>query len=223
LPLPEASPLYKDLSDWVVNQILDSIKAGQLQPGERLIERQVAERFGVSRAPVRDAIHKLERLGVIVRDGARATHVRSWTTVDVIDLVTVLDSLIALSARLAAERLTPEQIVELENILEQTRQAVQQGSDNVAEQVALDVKFHVLIARASGNRLLADQIKIMWLPWQLHYQDFLARVGRAYSLQEHEELLDALKQGDPDVAEACCRRHAVQGMPAALEALAAKP
>ncbi len=219
MPVPGASPEYRDLSDWAVTKILEAIKEGAIQPGERLTELEVAAQFGVSRAPVRDAIHKLEKLGVVVRDGSRATYVRSWDVKDVYDLVVVLDSLVSLSVRLAAAHITPTHLDALEAILEETKTALAQDPDNLLAQAALDAKFHVLIARATGNRMLEEMIENLWLPHQLYHKEFLGRVGRAYSLQEHTELLEALRSGNPAEAEACARRHAQAGQKALEEAI----
>ncbi len=219
MPVPAVSPAYRDLSSWVAMQILEAIKSGQITPGERLVEREIAERFGVSRAPVRDAIHKLENLGVVVREGSRATYVRSWTATDAVNLVVLLDAMIALSVRLAAIRLQPEDLAELESIVEETRAAVANDPDNAGEQVALDVKFHLVIARVSGNPQLRELIETLWIPVSLYHEQFLASVGRWYSLQEHTELLEALRRGDPDEAETCARGHAQKGMTIVVRAL----
>jgi DNA-binding GntR family transcriptional regulator len=219
MPIPHAKPDYRDLSDWVVIQILDAVREGTILPGERLIEDEIATRFGVSRAPVRDAIHKLDRLGLVVHDGPRTTRLRSWTARDIVELLEMFDWLVALSARLAATRLTGEDIQDLEQVIEDTRAAIETDPDNFQEQMALDVKFHVLLARASGNRQLEEMIAYLWLPQEVYHQQFLSQVGRSYSLHEHSELLEAVRSGDPDNAEACARRHALEGLQGVMKAI----
>jgi DNA-binding GntR family transcriptional regulator len=219
MPIPHAKPDYRDLSDWVVIQILDAVREGTILPGERLIEGEIATRFGVSRAPVRDAIHKLDRLGFVVQDGPRTTRLRSWSARDVVELLEMFDWLVALSARLAATRITDEDIQALEQVIEETRRAIESDPDDFQEQMTLDVKFHVLLARSSGNSQLEEMIAYLWLPQEVYHQQFLSQVGRAYSLHEHSELLQAVRSGNPDTAEACARRHALEGLQGVMEAI----
>jgi DNA-binding GntR family transcriptional regulator len=221
LPVPNVSPEYRDLSDWVVMQILEAIKGGQIRPGERLVERDVAAQFSVSRAPVRDAFYKLEKLGVMVRKQPRANYVRSWTNREVAEVLFILDALILLSVQLAADRLSADHLAELEQIVEQTRAAVAAGSKNVWEQVDLDLAFHLTIARASGNSLLVEQIEALWRPMQICIADYLARFGREYSLRQHQELIEVFKQGDVRRAEELTRSHARESQIAILKALQA--
>jgi len=204
LPVPTESPAYRDLSDWVVTKVLEAMKNGSIKPGERLIERDVAERFSVSRAPVRDAMHKLERLGVVVRKPP---------------VLLISDALILLSVQLAVPRLTPDDITELERVVEETRSAVRAGSSDVAEQVALDMEFHLTIAKASRNARLVELIETLWLPLEFCMKDYLAEVGRVFSLRQHEELLEVFRLGDVQQAEALTRSHAQESQQAILKAL----
>lgn len=79
MPVPSDAPAYRGLSEWVALKLLDAVKRGAIAAGEQLVERDVATRLGVSRAPVRDAFQRLERLGVAERDQARNLRVRQWT------------------------------------------------------------------------------------------------------------------------------------------------
>jgi DNA-binding GntR family transcriptional regulator len=223
LPVPSVSPDYRDLSDWVVMRILEAIKGGQIKPGERLVERDVAAQLSVSRAPVRDAFYKLENLGVLVRKQPRANYVRSWTNREVAEVLFILDALILLSVQLATDRLSADHLAELEQNIEQTRAAVAAGSKNVWEQVGLDLAFHLTIARASGNSLLVEQIEALWRPMQICMADYLARFGREFSLRQHQELLEVLKQGDAQRAEEMTRSHQRESQAAILKALQADP
>jgi DNA-binding GntR family transcriptional regulator len=134
----------------------------------------------------------------------------------------MFDWLVALSARLAATRVTQGDLQELEQVLEETRQAIETNPDDFQEQIAHDIKFHVLLARISGNRQLQETIADLWLPQEVYHHQFLRRVGRAYSLHEHMELLEAVKSGDPDIAEACARRHAMEGLSGVIQVFGKK-
>ncbi len=221
MPVPSDSPAYRDLSDWVVQKILDAIRDGLIRPGERLVERDVATQFSVSRAPVRDAFYKLEKLGVLVRKQPRTNYVRSWTNREVAEDLLIMDALILLSVQLAANHVSPEDLAHLEQIVDQTQSAVAEGSTNVWEQVELDFRFHITIARASQNSHLAELIEALWRPLQLCMADYLATVGREFSLRQHKELLEVLRQGDAHRAQELTRNHARESQAAILNALQA--
>ena len=219
MPVPTTLPEYRNLSDWVVLKILDAIREGLIQPGERLTERDVAGKFNASRAPVRDAIRELEKLGVVARRPSRAICVRNWTRRDAAEVLVILDALIVVSVQLCIDCLRPDDIAELEEIVNQTRLAVTAKSNNVEEQLELDFRFHRVIMRASGNRRLVELFENLNLPLQLYQQDFLASVGRVYSLRTHGELLEALKRRDLDEAVECTMRHVQESQTAVIKIL----
>jgi DNA-binding GntR family transcriptional regulator len=183
--------------------VLEAIKSGVIESGERLVERDVAARFGVSRAPVRDAIHRLEKLGVIERRPPRGVYVRSWSERDATEILLVIDALIYMSVQLSPGRLTAEDLRELEGILEQTRAHLEAGSADLAVQLALDMRFHTVIARASGNQRLIELLKSLSLPIELYPESFRARVEPPFSLKQHSALLETLRRGDRESAVAC--------------------
>ena len=121
MPLPSTTPQYRDLSEFVVLGLLDAIRSGTIQIGERLVERDIGERLNVSRAPVRVALQRLEKLGIIEREVARGFRVRQWSQRDAVEIFLLLDSLILLSVYLSVGRLRPEDVVELDSNIEQTR------------------------------------------------------------------------------------------------------
>jgi DNA-binding GntR family transcriptional regulator len=207
LPIPPETPDYRDLSEWVATRILDAIDNGSLKPGERLVEQDIAEKFSVSRTPVREALYKLERLEVVHRRG-RATYVNTWTAEDIIEIILLLDALILLSVQLGINRLQPDDLAELEEIVEETRAVVSERPSYKGRLMALEFKFHITIARRSGHRRLIELIENLSLPIKLYYDDYLAIVGRPTTLRTHENLLEALKHQDLDQAETYLRRAA---------------
>ena len=108
-PQPEVEgPDYRGLSEWVVLKVIDAVRKGAFVPGERLLEEDLARRYGVSRAPVRDAIHRLENLGVVQRRQPRGVYVTHWTPDDRAEVLAIADALILASVQLAIHRLTQE-------------------------------------------------------------------------------------------------------------------
>jgi DNA-binding GntR family transcriptional regulator len=218
LPIPTETPAYRDLSEWVATKILDAIDRSSLKPGERLVEQDIAEKFSVSRTPVREALYKLEKLGVVHRRG-RATYVNTWAAEDIIETILLLDALILLSVQLGINRLQPGDLAELEEIVEETRAIASERPSYTGRLLALELKFHMAIARRSGHRRLIELIENLSLPIKLYYDDYLANVGRFTTLRTHENLLEALKHEDLDQAETYLRRAARDSQAALVEVI----
>jgi DNA-binding GntR family transcriptional regulator len=212
LPVPEQSPDYRDLSNWVVLRVLDAIRDGSIKSGERLVERDVAARFGVSRAPVRDAFHKLESLGVIERKPPRGVQVRSWSETDAAEILLLADALIYLSVQLAAEQISDAEIAELERILDQTAQMVESGSTDAATHLRLDLGFHLIIARAAGNKRLLELLESLILPLEIYPDPFKVRIDPHFSLRQHKALLATLKARDRKAAVQCVLANFEEGI-----------
>jgi DNA-binding GntR family transcriptional regulator len=218
MPIPEVSPEYRSLSDWIVLKVLEAIRNGEIKSGEALVERKLADTLSLSRAPVRDAIHKLERLDVVERIGPRA-FIKTWTDADVVETLQLLDALIAYSIQLSIGLLKPEDFNELEKIISETKSSIAQNSNNIKEQISLDFKFHLTIAKACQQKRLVTLIENLWLPMELYMETFLSGVGRDFSLHTHEELLEALKHGDMELALKCAKRTTDMSQKVILEAL----
>ena len=105
---PSPKPVYRALTDWVVLKMLDGVRKGEFVPDQRLSEEDLAKRFEVSRAPVRDALHRLEQIGVVERRPPRGMYVRSWTEADHAEVHALVDALNLLSVQLSFGRLTEE-------------------------------------------------------------------------------------------------------------------
>jgi DNA-binding GntR family transcriptional regulator len=199
-----------DLIDRVYLRLRRAIHEGTLAPGERLVERQLGERLGVSRAPVRDALLMLEQDGLVASAGRKGKIVATLSAQDAWEVYTLRATLEAMAFRLAASRATPAAIAEMESIVAEMRARRDDwDADAVA---ALDMRFHEAACRASGHgRLLwawtamSRQIQLL-LHVDAHvaeaqYQDRLGLPDR------HERLLAAIRSGDADAAEAQARAH----------------
>jgi DNA-binding GntR family transcriptional regulator len=223
VPLPAEPPAYRDLSGWIVLKILEAIKRGEIKSGERLVERDIAARLAVSRAPVRDAIHRLETLGVVKRAFPRGVEVRSWTERDSAEVFLLFDALILLSVQLSAGRLQPDDIVQLERILQETHENKERASPDFAHQFALDVQFHLVIARASGHGRLVEMMQSLVLPLELWPKSFEAHKHPSFQLRQHSRLLEALKTGNRDIAIECVMSNIREGEEQKIADLLATP
>jgi DNA-binding GntR family transcriptional regulator len=208
VPLPSESPAYRDLSDWVVLRVLDAIRTGDIRPGDRLVEHDVAATFGVSRAPVRDGLHKLETIGVVERRLPRGVYVRSWTDQDATEVVELIDALILTSVQSGADRLTDEDLAKLEAYLNEAAAIASSDNDDPPRRQEIDLQFHLLIARAAGNRRVVQMMETLGIPLLLYAREAYSDPDGDHTNQIHWELLDALKRHDKAAAVAGVMRNA---------------
>jgi DNA-binding GntR family transcriptional regulator len=219
VPLPSETPAYRDLSDWVVLRVLDAIRNGGIRPGDRLVEHEVAATFGVSRAPVRDALHKLETIGVVERRLPRGVYVRSWSDQDATEVVELIDALILTSVQLGADRLTEDDLARLERYLVDAAALANSADDDPVRRQEMDLEFHLVIARAGGNRRVVQLMETLGIPLLLYARETLADPDGDHSNQIHWELLDALKRGDKAAAVAGVMRNAQKSKAVFVRAL----
>ena len=183
--------------------ILSAIDNGIYRPGDRLVESELAERFGVSRTPVREALQRLETQSMLKRDG-RSLIVATLDHNQLAELYTVRTELEALAARLAARHATPEEIRVLAGMVDEDRA-------NLGDPPALaraNRRFHHQIHLASHNRYLVQQLNLVHRSMALMGGTTLAAKGRdSVTLDEHQAIVDAIGQRDESGAEQALRRH----------------
>ncbi len=191
-------------------EIRQKIVYGELKPGAILTEAGLADEHGVSKAPVREALVLLGHEGLVEPMPRVGYVVASFTVQDVLETFHLRSVLEAEAARLAAERITEAGIATLLEIVdgesELSEMAQEDGFDERASDeraYALNLEFHHLVARASGNRRLAELIK------QLveDMQRMLAFDPRPATPRQHMEIVEALKHGDRATAEQAMKRH----------------
>lgn len=183
--------------------ILSAIDNGIYRPGDRLVESELAERFGVSRTPVREALQRLETQAMLKRDG-RSLIVATLDHNQLAELYTVRAELEALAARLAARHATPEEIRVLASMIEDDRAIL--GDPQALSRS--NRRFHHQIHLASHNRYLVQQLDLVHRSMALMARTSLAAKGRdAVSLDEHEQIVDAIAERDGERAEQALRRH----------------
>ncbi|MER5172219.1 GntR family transcriptional regulator [Thioclava sp. GXIMD2076] len=183
--------------------ILEAIDAGTYKPGDRLVESELAERLGVSRTPVREALQRLETQSMLARDG-RSLIVASLDHNQLAELYTVRAELEALAARLAARHAAPEEVRVMQSMIEEDHQKL---GDPIALSRA-NKRFHRQIHLASHNRYLVQQLDLVHRSMALLATTSLAAEGRGeVALAEHQRIVDAIAAGDEDEAGAALRAH----------------
>jgi len=193
------------LGDQVKKYVIEAIMSGEFQPGDRVVASSLARQLGVSQAPVREAIRDLVLLGFLEAEPFKGTSVRSFSAKELYEVYTVRASLESLAARLAAERLTDEDVYELKCTLDKMIRAAQEQDEE--GMVRLDNRFHETILQISDNQLLYQ----LWQTLQFGYWTIVTARSSSYDLEElarrHEALLEALTTRDPQRAAVAMQRH----------------
>jgi DNA-binding GntR family transcriptional regulator len=186
---------YLPLRDVVFNTLREAILKGDLKPGERLMELQLASKLGVSRTPIREAIRMLEQEGLAVTTPRKGAEVAKMTLKDMEDVLEIRDALDELAVRIACQKITDEQLKQLEDVKELFEKNTQ--TNNVKNIAEADVSFHDVIYEATGNP------KLVTLLNNLREQVYRYRVEyikdpKNYPtlIAEHEAILDSLKNRD---------------------------
>ena len=183
--------------------ILDAIEDGTFRPGARLVESELAERFGVSRTPVREALQRLETQGLLARDG-RSLIVASLDHSQMAELYAVRAQLEGLAARLAARHAAEEEIRVLKRMAREDRALL--GDPKALARA--NRRFHGQIHLASHNRFLVQQLDLVHRSMALMAETSLAVDGRgAEALDEHDRIVAAIAARDEAAAEDALRAH----------------
>ena len=197
---------YKPLREVIFNTIREAIIMGELKPGQRLMEVHLAEKMGVSRTPVREAIRKLELEGLVNMVPRKGAHVAGLSTKDIMDVLEVRASLDSLATGLCAQRIKDEELAELEHIHTQFIKYV--GKDNLQGSIKKDVEFHDIIYRASRNdkliqiaNNLREQVHRFRVIYMKDYSSFYDII------EEHKKILDSIKAKDSDGAMSAAKNH----------------
>ena len=183
--------------------ILEAIDRGELRPGARLVETDLADRLGVSRTPVREALQRLETQGVAARDG-RSLRVATLDHDQLGELYEVRGVVEGLAARLAARHAAPEEIAHLVDMVEADRAAI----DDPTALALANRRFHRQLHRASHNRYLNQMLESMRRSMALISTTTLAAPGRGQqSLDEHAAIVAAIEARDEDAAQTAASIH----------------
>ena len=191
---------YLPLRDVVFNTLRKAILRGELKPGERLMEIQLANKLGVSRTPIREAIRKLELEGLVLMIPRKGAEVAQITEKNMQDALEVRKALEELSVQLACERITPEQVEEMKMAAEDFRKVLKSG--DVTKIAEADVKFHDIIFAATNNqRLITLLNNLREQMYRFRVEYLKQKECYPQLLEEHDKLIALISGGE--VEEAC--------------------
>jgi DNA-binding GntR family transcriptional regulator len=183
--------------------ILEAIDVGTYRPGDRLVESELADRFGVSRTPIREALQRLETQSLLSRDG-RSLIVASLDHNQMAELYAVRTELEGLAARLAARHATEEEILVLKAMVEDDRALI----DDPSALSRANRRFHKQIHLASHNRYLVQQLDLVHRSMALMATTSLAAEGRGeVALKEHDAIVSAIAERREEDAYRALRAH----------------
>lgn len=197
---------YLPLRDVVFNTLRRAILKGELEPGERLMEIALANRLGVSRTPIREAIRKLELEGLVVMIPRKGAEVARITEKDLRDVLEVRTSLEKLAIELACDRVTDEDIRDLR----ETCQAFADSLDNedLTEIAEKDVAFHDVIFRATKNARLIQILNNLREQMYRYRLEYLKdKESHPRLVEEHQKILDAIVKKDKERAVCLIQEH----------------
>lgn len=197
---------HRPLREIVYEELKLLILTGKISPGMRLMEEELAEDMGVSRTPIREAIRKLEKEGLITIEPRRGAYVSQISTKDMVEILEVRQNMEGLAAELAAQRMSKEDKEKLRNIAKAYEEAVAAG--DMAEMIRCDTAFHHIIVEATQNKILiqmVEQLQEMVLRFRYIYYDNFKRAEQM--LSEHQAIYEAIAGGNTEVARESANVH----------------
>ena len=209
---------YLPLRDVVFNTLRQGILKGELEPGERLMEVQLANRLGVSRTPIREAIRKLELEGLVVmipRKGAEVAKISEKNLRDVLELRCALEEL---ASELACERMDEEMLEELSSTFTEFQNGIHNMDLTIIAE--LDEKFHDVIYQATQNQKLIQMINNLREQMYRYRLEYIKDENqRSGIVEDHKLILDALRRKDVETAKKAVREHIIHQRNTILENL----
>ncbi|MBP2662201.1 MAG: rspR 3 [Firmicutes bacterium] len=197
---------YKPLREVVAETLREAIVNGTLNPGERLMEIQLAEELGVSRTPVREAIRKLELEGFVIMIPRRGTYVADLSIKDINEVFEIRTALDILAAGLAVERITEDELEQLERLLVEIGKLIE--GDDIDKIVEVDSQFHDVLYKASRNDRLVGIINNLREQITRFRSISIQYPGRMkVSIEEHRQLVEAIADRNTELAQQIAREH----------------
>lgn len=210
---------HQTLREKILETIRDAILKGSLRPGERVSEPELAERFGISRTPIREAFRQLESEGYLEVVPRKGAVVASLSERDIVEFYSIKSILEGHAARIAAERMSDRDVERLEAINTKLQQIAAAG--DIKSFFRVHDEFHELFIKVSGNDKLVELINQLVLKFNRLRLASLSQPGRMeISVQEHRKIIEAFRCHDGEKAENLVRHTATIGAEVLIQNLA---
>ncbi|EGW40467.1 bacterial regulatory s, gntR family protein [Desulfosporosinus sp. OT] len=204
------------IRDSVFSILRNAILDKKLEPGQRLVERNIAEQLGVSRTPVREAIRKLELERLVTHIPRKGVIVSGFTKADIVEILLIRTSLEALICNIAAIKIKPRELERLDLLAMQISDEHRKGNFKKSNQ--LNDKFHEIIYRAAESPRLYDFLDTLREYIAKFTQVAYSKPGRPEEAwEEHKTIIEALRNHDSSGADAAAKRHVENSNKAFLE------
>jgi len=200
----------KSLREEVYESLKKSILHGKLKGGQRLIEETLADQIGISRTPVREAFHKLERDDLVTKLPKGGFAVREFTKEDVDEIFGIRSALESYAAYLTTLHITPDKLAQLEKKVKESEAALEKGDDERV--VELNTEFHDFLYKSCKSKKLFEMIN-NFRDYFYRYRSLLLHTERGmnYSIDDHRRMLEAMKKKNPRLVERLVRNHLARG------------
>ncbi|SHI47142.1 GntR family transcriptional regulator [Parasporobacterium paucivorans] len=201
-----ANDEFLPLRDIVFRNLREAIIKGDLKPGERLMEIKLAQKLGVSRTPVREAIRMLQLEGLVTMEPRRGAEVAPITAKELTDVLEVRTALECLAAELACERITEEEEENLRNSLSVFKEAIEKNE--LTEVAGIDAHFHELIYKATKNERLVQILNNLREHIFRYRLEYIREIERRQDLlDEHIDIVNAILNHDKEAARNGMKKH----------------
>lgn len=197
------------LADKVCEQIVTAIVVGEIPPGQKISEPELARTYGISRGPLREAIRRLEGLRLIERKPHVGARVVKLSLKELVEIYRVREALEGMACRMAAEFMPDDEIASLRALLDEHERNVEQLEGRSYFQKEGDLDFHYRIVQGSKNSKLLELLgsDLYHLVRMYRYQFSVSSSRPKRALKEHRQIVDAIEARDPELAEMLMRRH----------------
>lgn len=197
---------HKPLRILVYEELRMLIMTGQIKPGTRMMEIELAEGMGVSRTPVREAIRQLEKDNLVTIEPRRGAYVSDISAVDLEDMLIVREPLEGLATYLAAQNMSDEDIEVVRKVNEQYEAALE--NKDTEQMIQSDTKFHNLITQGSGNQYLINiLLELQEQVLRFRYIYFKSAKRAEEVVKEHRAILESISSRNAEAAENYCKEH----------------
>ncbi|OED46683.1 GntR family transcriptional regulator [Endozoicomonas sp. (ex Bugula neritina AB1)] len=192
----------------VAERLIRGIIAGDLPEGSRISELELSRRYGIGRGPLREAVLRLEGMGLVVRVPHVGASVVRLTRQELSEIFSIREALEGMAARQAAETMTDQQLIDLDQLIKKHAQYVHSNNGQSYIDQEGDYDFHYRIIKASGNqRLIRALCDELYHLIRLYRKTSVSERSPEQALLEHQMILKALQDRDGDLAEILMRRH----------------